>query len=129
MTRFRTLKFDEKSFFKTLLGFTPFCDYTPTSAIHADPSGVYTNHNTLNLSTRKKNHSKCDVIDGSIQNGSRHPILFRFVLDKNPGFKVFCKADTIHFKKINEIFLNTITFYLEDYQNEDVDFNRETFKL
>ena len=52
-------------------------------------------------STIDKILMKCDVFDGSIQIGSRHPILFSFVFDKKPGFKVFCKPETIHYKKIN----------------------------
>ena len=39
---FGTLRFDKKSFFHTLLGFTPHWDYKPTNAIHADSPGVYT---------------------------------------------------------------------------------------
>ena len=69
---------------------------------------------------------KCDVIDGSVVNGLRQPILYSFVLDKEPGYKVFCEPDTIHFKKINKSFLNTTTFYLEDGKNEEVNFNSET---
>ena len=37
---FGTLRFDEKSFFHTLFGFTPYWDYKPTNAIHADAPGV-----------------------------------------------------------------------------------------
>ena len=37
---FGTLWFDEKSFFHTILGFTPYWDYKPTYAIHADAPGV-----------------------------------------------------------------------------------------
>ena len=40
---FGTLRFDEKTFFHTLLGFTPYWDYKPTNAIHSDSPGVYTN--------------------------------------------------------------------------------------
>ena len=40
---FGTLRFDEKSFFNTLLGFAPYWYYKPTNAIHADFPGVYTN--------------------------------------------------------------------------------------
>ena len=69
---------------------------------------------------------KCDCINGSIQNGSRKPILFSFVLDKPAGYKVFCEPETIHYKKINKSVLNTITFYLEDDNNEEVNFNEET---
>ena len=88
---FGTLRFDEKSFFHTLLGFDPYWDYKP---------GVYTSNKIiLNLNTINKIHLKCDIIDGSIQDGLRQPILFSFVLDKPSGYKVFCEPETIHYKK------------------------------
>ena len=88
---FETLRFDEKSFFHTLLGFTPYWDYKP---------GVYTSNKIfLNLNTINKIHLKCDIIDGSIQDGIRQPILFSFVLDKPSGYKIFCEPETIHYKK------------------------------
>ena len=68
----------------------------------------------------------CDCIDGSIQNGLKQTILFSFVLDKPSGYKVFCEPETIHYKKTYKSVLNTITFYLEDDNNEEVDFNGET---
>ena len=124
---FGTLRFDKKSFFHTLFGFTPYWDYKPTNAIHADAPGVYTTDKIiLNLNTINKIHLKCDCIDGSVQDGVRQPILFSFVLDKPSGYKVFCQPETIHYKKINKSILNTITFYLEDNNNEEVDFNQET---
>ena len=79
-----------------------------------------------NLAMFSKVHSKCVVVDGSVLNGVRQPIIFSFVLDKPPGYKVFCEPETIHYEKINKSVLNTITFYLEDDINEKVDFNRET---
>ena len=63
--------------------------------------------------------------DGSIQVGLRKPTLFSFVFDKKPGYKVFCQTKTVHYKKINKSVLNTITFHLEDDNNE-VTFNQET---
>ena len=36
-----TLKFDERSFFHTLLGFEPFWDYKPTNSNHVAILGVY----------------------------------------------------------------------------------------
>ena len=115
---FETLRFDKKSFFHTLLGFTPYWDYKP---------GDYTSDKTiLNLNTVNKIHLKCDIIDGSIQDGIRQPILFSFVLDKPSVYKVFCQPETIHYKKINKSILNTITFYLEDDINKEVNFNQET---
>ena len=104
MTRFGeafgTLRFDKKSFFHTILGFAPYWDYKPTNAIHADTPGVYTSDKiNLNLNTINKIHLKCDIIDGSIQDGARQPILFSFILDKPNGYKIFCQPETIHYKK------------------------------
>ena len=121
------IRFDENSFFHTILGFDPYWDYKPTNAIHAYSPGVYISEKiNLNLNTINKIHLKCDCIDGSIQDGVKQPILYSFVLDKPSGYKVFSEPETIHYKKINKSVLNTITFYLEDDKNEEVNFNQET---
>ena len=124
---FGTLRFDKKSFFHTLLGFEPYWDYKPTNAFNSNGEGVYTSDKIiLSLNTMNNIHLKCDCIDGSIQDGIRQPMLFSFVLDKQSGYKVFCQPETIHYKKIIKSVLNTLTFYLEDDNNEEVDFNQET---
>ena len=121
-----TLKFDKQSFFHTLLRFSPYWDYKPNNSSHVFIPGVYpTDKIILNLNTIDKIHLKCDCIDGSIQDGVRQPILFSFVLDKPSGYKIFCEPETIHYKKKKSV-LNTITFYLEDDNNNDVNFNQET---
>ena len=97
-----TLRFDERSFFHTLLGFIPYWGYKPP--------GAYTSDKILNINTVNKIHLKCDVIDGSVVDGVRQPILYSFVLDKKPGYKVFCETETILYKKINKSVLNTKTF-------------------
>ena len=112
------IRFDEKSFFSTILGFTSGWDYKHYNK--------YISQKIVNLSNTNKIHLKCDVIDGSVVNGLRQSILYSFVLDKKPGYKVFSEPETIHYKKINKSVLNTITFYLEDDNNEEVDFNGET---
>ena len=122
-----TLRFYKQSFFHTLLGFSPYWDYKPSISNHVLIPDVYPSDKIiLNLNTIDKIHLKCDCIDGSIQNGVRQPILFSFVLDKPAGYKVFCEPETIHYKKINISVLNTITFYLEDDINKEVNFNGET---
>ena len=110
------IRFDEKSVFNTVLGFNHGWDYKHYNE--------YTSQKIVNLNATNKIHLKCDVIDGSVVNGLRQPILYSFVLDKKPGFKVFSEPETIHYKKINKSVLNTITFYLED--NNEVVFNGET---
>ena len=114
----RAIRFDEKSFFSTILGFTSGWDYKHYNE--------YTSQNFVNLSTTNKIHLKCDVIDGSVVNDLRQPILYSFVLDEKPGDKVFSEPETILYKKFNKSFLNTITFYLQDDKNEEVNFNQET---
>ena len=46
---------------------------------------------------------------------------FSFTLDKAHGYKVFCDPETIQFKKRKKSVLNTITFYSEDDNHEEVD--------
>ena len=96
---FGTLTIDERSFFITLLGFTPYWDYKPTNAIHADKPRVYSSEKILNLSTIDKNHLKCDYIDGSVVNGLRQPILFSFVLNNPNGYKVFFEPETMQYEQ------------------------------
>ena len=100
----------KKSFFHFLLGHDPYFDYKVPGVCNSDK--------ILNLKTTNKNHLKCDCIDGSFQNGLRQPMLYSFVLDKPSGYKIFCEPGIIHYKKINKSVLNTITFYLEDDNNE-----------
>ena len=39
---------------------------------------------------------------------------------------MFCEPESIHYKKMNKSVLNTMTFYLEDNNNTEVNFNGET---
>ena len=95
-----TLRFDERSFFHTSLGFEPYWEYKPTNSNHVALPGVYTGDKIiLNLNTIDKNHLKCDCIDGSIQDGVRQPILFSFVLDKASGYKFFVSLKQFTTKK------------------------------
>ena len=74
---------------------------------------------------------KYDVIDGSVVNRLRQPILYSFVLNKKPGFNVFCDPETVLYEKVTKYALNTITLYLEDDNQKEVDFTGEklTFTL
>ena len=112
------IRFDEKSFFSTIFGFTSGWEYKHYTK--------YNSQKIVNLSSTNKIHLKCDVIDGSIFGGLRPPILYSFVLDKKPGYKLFSEPGTIHYKKINKSVLKTITSYLKDDGYKEVYFNGET---
>ena len=115
------IKFDEKSFFSTILGFTAGWDYKHYNK--------YISQKIVSLSNTNKIHLGCDVIDGSVVNGLRQSIIYSFVLDKKPGYKVFSEPKTIQYKKINKSVLNTITYYLEVDSDKVVDFNGETLSF
>ena len=83
-------------FFCNVLGFTSGWDYKHYNK--------YIGQKILNLGCTNKIHLKCDIIDGSVVNGLRQPILYSFVLDKLPGYKVFCEPETIHYKKKIKVF-------------------------
>ena len=87
------IKFDETSFFNTILGLTPGWDYKLYNE--------YISQKIVNLSITKKIHIKSDIIDGFILSGSRQPTIFGFILDKPSGCKVFCASETIQYRKIN----------------------------
>ena len=89
---FGTIRFDEKSFFNTSLGFTPYWDCKPTNAFHADSPDVYTSEEFLNLSTIGKIHLKFDCINDSILDGCRQPILYSFVLDNQARYSFFLRS-------------------------------------
>ena len=97
------IRFDEKSFFSTILGFTAGWDYKHYNQ--------YLSQKIVTLSTTNKIHLKCDIIDGTVQDGVRKLFLFSFALDKPRGYKVFCEPETMHYKKINKSVLNTITYF------------------
>ena len=46
---------------------------------------------------------KCDVIVGSVVNGSKQPNLFSFVLDKPPGYKTFHEPEKKSLKNFYKI--------------------------
>ena len=64
--------------------------------------------------------------NGSIVGCRREPILFSFVLDETPGYKVIRELETFHWKKMNKSVLNTITIYLGDDHRKKVSFNGQT---
>ena len=85
------IRFDEKSFFSTILGFTPGWDYKHYNK--------YVSQKIVNLTNTNKIHLKYDAIRGSVVDGLRQPILYSFVLEKLPGYKVISEPETIHYKK------------------------------
>ena len=71
------IRFDEKSFFNTMLSFNPNWDYKHYNE--------YISQKIVTLTSTNKLHLKADVTDGSVIHGLRQPILYSFVLDKPPG--------------------------------------------
>ena len=99
-----SLRFKEKSFFLILYQNTHLIGIINQPMRFILITYVYTSDKVLNSIKIDKIHLKCDVIDGSVVNGTREPILFSFVLEKPSGYKVFCEPETIHYRKIINLF-------------------------
>ena len=127
----QTLIFTNKSFFYTILGFTqshqgPLNDI---EGFYQILPGSYKSDKPINITGIDKVHLKCNVVDGSIVNGVREPILYSFALDQPPGHKIYKEPKVKLFKKINKSILSHITIYFEDDDYKPVDFNGETISF
>ena len=127
----QTLIFTKISFFYTILGFTqshqgPLNDI---EGFYQILPGSYKSDKPVNITGIDKVHRKCNVVDGSIVNGIREPILYSFALDQPPGHKIYKESKVKLFKKINKSILSHITFYFEDDDYKAVDFNGETISF
>ena len=124
----QTLIFTNKSFFYTILGFTESHSYPLDylEGFYQLISGLYEGNKPINITGIDKVHLKCDVVDGSIVNGVREPILYSFALDQPPGHKIYKEPKVKLFKKVNKSVLSHITFYVEDDDYKPVDFNGES---
>ena len=97
----QTLIFTNKSFFYTILGFTqshqgPLNDI---EGFYQIIPGLYKSDKPINITGIDKVHLKCNVVDGSIVNGIREPILYSFALDQPPGYKIYKEPKVKLFKK------------------------------
>ena len=123
----QTLRFTDKSFFYTILGFTQshFYPSDDIERFYRLIPGSYQSEKTINITGIDKVHLNCNVVDESIVNGVLEPILYSFALDQPPGFKIYKEPKVKLFEKINKRVLSHITFYLEDDDYKPVDFNKE----
>ena len=78
------------------------------------------------LCTLDKIHLKCNCPKGSIIIGVQQTILYSFVWDRLPGYRVFLSLKPFIIRKTNKHVLDAVTFYLEDDNNGEVNFNEET---
>ena len=127
----QTLIFTNKSFFYTILGFTQShqSSFNDIEGFYQIIPGSYKSNKPINITGIDKVHLKCNVVDGSIVNGVREPILYSFALDQPPGHKIYKEPKFKLFKKINKSVLSHITFYFEDDDYRPVDFNGETISF
>ena len=85
-------RFDEKSYFCNVSGFTSGWDYKHYNKYNSEKS--------FNIGNANKIHLKCYISDGFVVNGLRQSILYSFLLDELAGYKVFREPETILYKKI-----------------------------
>ena len=90
----QTLIFTEKSFFYTILGFTPTRSYPldDIDGFYQIIAGSYKSDRPINITGIDKVPLKCNCIQRSIVNGIREPILYSFALSSPPGHKIYKEA-------------------------------------
>ena len=92
-------------------------------------AGSYKSEKPIIITRLDNVHLKCDCIDGSIVNGCRQPILYRFGLTSPPGLEIHNQPKVKLFEKINKHVLSHITFSLENDDRKPVNFNGETISF
>ena len=87
----QTLIFINKSFFYTILGFIQSHSYPldDIEGFYQLIPGSYKSDKPVNITGIDKVRLKCNVVDGSIVNGVREPIVYSFALDQPPGHKIY----------------------------------------
>ena len=127
----QTSIYTEKSFFYIILGFTQTKSYplNDIDGFYQLIAGLYKSNKPINITGIDKIHLKCDCIQGSIVNGIREHILYRFALSSPPGHKIYKEPRIKLFKKVNKSVLSHITFYFEDDDYKPVDFHNETISF
>ena len=87
----QTLLFTNKSFFYTILGFTQSHSHPldDIDGFYQLIAGAYKSDKRIDITGIDKVHLKCNVVDGSIVNGVRKPILYSFALDQPPNRKIY----------------------------------------
>ena len=83
--------FTNKSFFDTILGFIQSHSYhlDDKGGFYQLIAGSFKSDKPINITGIDKIHLNCNVVDGSIVNGVREPILYSFALDQPPDHKIY----------------------------------------
>ena len=87
----QTVIFTNENFFYIILGFTQSHTYPldDIDGFYQLIAGSYKSDKPINITGIDKVHLNCNVVDGSIMNGVREPILYSFALDQPPGHKTY----------------------------------------
>ena len=114
-----TLKFDEKSFFHTVLGFA-------ADKKGEYKTGNYISHNIINITSISTINIECDCIQGSYLNGEHTNILYSFPSNTVPtGYKFIERMNPPIYLPLTRKYLDRINFKISDDKGNLIDFNNE----
>lgn len=114
------LKFNDKSFFHTVLGFE-VKDYIKGSHISKDIIQI-TNISTINII--------CDLIDGSYNNGVQSNILYSFPVNTVPfGYKLIERMYNPAYLPVTRKMIDNIRIKIEDENGNEINFNGEEISI
>ena len=103
---------------------------TPRVILGFDPiilsNSYITSQRKVSIIDIHRIHLCCDCIIGSIRNGFSSNILFSVILNEPPGAKIVREPNLILYKHIYKLKLDSISFWLEDDDGNQVDMHGET---
>ena len=114
------LKFDEKSFFHTILGFKKG-EYK---------SGEHKSDNIIQITNITSMNVECDIVDGSYINGEKTNILYSwpsFTVDI--GYKFLEKPNPITYLPVIRKLIDSIHIRIIDNNGNLINFNGETISI
>ena len=127
LTTKKTIRFTKRSLFYTILGFirSHLGELGDIEGFIQLIPGTYKSDKLNKETGIDKIRLKCDCKIASIVESIREPILYFFALSSPPGQKLYKEPRIELFRRINKPVVSQNTFYIQDDDNEPVDFNNE----
>ena len=87
---------------------------------------TYESEKPVMVTTTDEVHLRCDGVVDSIVISIREQILFSFNSSASLRYKIIKERNIVVYKKVNKTRLDKIQFFLEDSNNNPLDFNNDT---
>jgi hypothetical protein len=91
--------------------------------------GYYNGDEIINILSVNSVFVNCDLINNSYSNGVIAPIIYSFFPNVSPGFKIVRNVEHPIYLRINKSQINSVTTWLTDQDNKELNFRGETITI